>query len=1009
MKNKKLYVGTIALALSIGAIAPIGNNVISSVAYATGADNTEPNSGAASENQTTKLDKLKNLTSEKSYIDVQNSARYKFASESERKAYDNAISAGREADDTTEDKKLDELIANIQQAKDKFGTDYLPTNEQRQGLSSTIAIAEKLSKTIANDNNVSKADKEKLTNAINSAKSDEENIAKSGDEINTANKRLAQTINDIISDNNLDAKNSALSNEEIEKITPSDSTSYGRAYKNLEELINDVKTFANTADYSRLSPQGTQDLTNASTSAKEVFENINSNVEQLNTAYNNLNKAYNDALTAANSKNTEASRLRSQIQNEINTSPAGFENAGQTARLTYNIAKANANTVLKKENATADELKKALNNLNLAKLALAPIKTKVIDSKEIEKAPKDILKELVDVATTYKSQDPYKSASDADKKSYDDAITAANGVLQNNKASVDDLNAAIQTIKDAQNKIASSKETGDQNSYDQAKVLLDSLVRNKEEVTKSTAYTSADSDKKSAYDKAISDASLVLKDIADGKDISTEKINENISNIVNALTDLGYKDVVKYPNTLKELVDEAPTFRQTYGYYVKNNSSKDSDKSLIKTYNDLIKLVSENLDTLSQDTELSQKYVDRINEIKRKIVGQSSNPVADENKESLQNLIDLATKVQAHPDYVNVKATQSKNLNKAIIAARRALNSDNASDIEDARTYLTNQLNQSEIKPIVAKINNQNESEDLKELRKLAELATKVTKHKEYANVDKDLKDKLEDALKKANLAIQSKDETKIKEAKDTLSNVLADDKFKKIIEDINKNEKSSRQNIEDFIKGDKNLRDSVNYKKAQKILRDAYDKAIEEGKAILENKDASEEDLSAVSEKIMQAVNALDGNQFAARVEKLKEKYKKDGSQITNANKKAAVEAKLKALEDKNATMDDLLAAETELTNALKLNGSSTPVTTTTNTTTVPRTRATTTPVTTTRQVPSTINPGSIVRTGIKSLVGVGVLLVAAIGAYILTGKNKEKDKNKNVKAKRRKDNEIK
>ncbi|WP_416334593.1 hypothetical protein ACKRLN_06050 [Anaerococcus sp. DFU013_CI05] len=1008
MKNKKLYVGTIALALSIGAIAPVGNNVISSVAYATGAENTDPNSEAASEDKTTKLYKLKDLTSEKS--SVQNSARYKFASDSEKKAYDDAISEGEKANDTTEDKKLDELISNIQQAKEELGTDYLPTNEQRQGLSSTIAIAEKLSKTIVNDSKVTKADKDKLTNAINSAKSDEENIAKSGAEINTANKTLAQTINDIISNNNLDANNAALTNEEIDKITPSDSTSYGRAYKNLIDLDKKAYGYTELDEFKNITDANIKtNLSNSLDKAEEVYKNVSSTTDELNTAYNNLNKAYNDALTAANSKNTEASRLKSQIQNEINASPAGFENAGQTARLTYNIAKANANAVLKKENATADELKKALNNLNLAKLALAPIKTKVIDSTEIEKAPKDVLKDLVEAAPTYKTQDPYKSASDADKKSYDDAITAANGVLQNNKASVDDLNAAIQTIKDAQNKIASSKETGDQNSYNQAKVLLDRLVRNKEEVTKSTAYTSANSDKKSAYDKAISDASLVLKDIADGKVISTEKINENISKIVNALTDLGYKDVVKYPNTLKELVDEAPTFRQTYGYYVKNNSSKDSDKSLIKTYNDLIKLVSENLDTLSQDTELSQKYVDRINEIKRKIVGQSSNPVADENKESLQNLIDLATKVQAHPDYVNVKATQSKNLNKAIIAARRALNSDNASDIEDARTYLTNQLNQSEIKPIVAKINNQNESEDLKELRKLAELATKVTKHKEYANVDKDLKDKLEDALEKANLTIQSKDKTKIKEAKDTLSNVLADDKFKKIIEDINKNEKSSRQNIEDFIKGDKNLRDSVNYKKAQKILRDAYDKAIEEGKAILENKDASEEDLSAVSEKIMQAVNALDGNQFAARVEKLKEKYKKDGSQITNANKKAAVEAKLKALEDKNATMDDLLAAETELTNALKLNGSSTPVTTTTNTTTVPRTRATTTPVTTTRQVPSTINPGSIVRTGIKSLVGVGVLLVAAIGAYILTGKNKEKDKNKNVKAKRRKDNEIK
>ena len=34
MKSKKLYIGTIALALSIGTLAPLGNNAISSVAYA---------------------------------------------------------------------------------------------------------------------------------------------------------------------------------------------------------------------------------------------------------------------------------------------------------------------------------------------------------------------------------------------------------------------------------------------------------------------------------------------------------------------------------------------------------------------------------------------------------------------------------------------------------------------------------------------------------------------------------------------------------------------------------------------------------------------------------------------------------------------------------------------------------------------------------------------------------------------------------------------------------------
>lgn len=930
MKNKKLYVGTLALALSIGAIAPMGNNAISSVAYATGSENTEPNSGAASENQTKKLDKLKDLTGEIS--SVQNSARYKIASDSERKAYNDAISAGEGANDTSEEKKLDELIANILQAKSNLGASSFATSEQRQGLSSTIAIAEKLSKTIANDSNVSKDDKDKLANAINSAKSDEKNLSKSGDEINTANNTLAQTINDVISDNNLDAKNSALTNEEIESITPADSTSYGRAYKNLFELDKEAYGYTELDDFKNITDSNIKNnLINSLTEAKEVYENVSSTTNDLITAYDKLNKAYNDALTVVNSQNTKASRLIVSIKNETANKPSGYNKAGKTAQLTYDIAKARANELISKNSTNEDELEKALNNLNLAKLALAPVETKTIDQNPSQKTPKENLNDLINGADDYRAKDPYKSASDAGKKAYDDAITTAKNIYNNSKSTDAQYNAAIQTIKEAQNKLANPTNE-DQKIYELAKNILHDFVNNKDQVTKNSVYTNADADRKEAYDNAIANANKLLVKIANGESVSLDQLHENIIKVGNALTDLGYKEELKYPSTLKELIDEAPSFRQSYAYYLKNNSDKDADKALIKTYEDLIKLVSDSLETLSKDADLSKQYVDRINEIKREIAGQSSNSAQEENKKILKELIDLATKVQAHPDYVTVSDTQSKNLNEAIIAARRALSNDNASDIAAARTYLTNQLNQSEIKPIVEKIKNKNESEDLKE--------------------------------------------------------------------------KSPRQNIEDFIKGDKSLRDSVNYKKAQKTLRDAYDKAIEEGKEILKKEDASEEELTAVANKIMEAINALDGNKFAARVDQLKENYKNKVGQITDANKKAAVEAKIKALEDENATMDELIAAETELTNALKLNGTSTPIATTTTTTTpVSGTTTTTTPVTTTRQVPATINPGSIVRTGIKSLVGVAALLVVALGAFALTSKNKDK----NEKTKRRENNEIK
>lgn len=921
MKNKKLYVGTLALALSIGAIAPMGNNAISSVAYAS-------QIGEESQNNND-LQSLKVLVDEED--NVHKSASYNNSSKTEKANYDNAVKAAASANEQSTATEIQEYIKKINDAKAKLGANSISTYEQREGLSSTIAIAEKLSNVIANNSNVSKADKDKLASAINSAKSEENNLEIDADEINSANKRLAQTINDVISDNNLDAKNSSLSNEEIEKITPSNNAIYGKTFKKLENLINEVSGFSETTDYSKLSPQNTVDLTNASTSATEVFENKNSTEEQLNTAYKKLNEAYNDALTVVNSQNTKASRLIESIKNETANKPSGYDKAGKTAQLTYDIAKARANELISKNSTNEDDLEKALNNLNLAKLALAPVETKTIDQNPSQKTPKENLNDLINGADDYRAKDPYKSASDAGKKAYDDAITTAKNIYNNSKSTDAQYNAAIQTIKEAQNKLANPVNE-DQKIYELAKNILHGFVNNKDQVTKNSVYTNADADKKTAYDNAIANANKLLVKIANGESVSLDQLHENIIKVGNALTDLGYKEELKYPSTLKELIDEAPSFRQSYAYYLKNNSEKDADKALIKTYEDLIKLVSDSLETLSKDADLSQKYVDRINEIKREIAGQSSNSAQEENKKILKELIDLATKVQAHPDYVTVSDTQSKNLNEAIIAARRALSNDNASDIAAARTYLTNQLNQSEIKPIVEKIKNKNESEDLKE--------------------------------------------------------------------------KSPRQNIEDFVSGDKNLRDSVNYKKAQKTLRDAYDKAIEEGKEILKKEDASEEELTAVANKIMEAIDALDGNKFAARVDQLKENYKNKGGQITDANKKAAVEAKLKALEDENATMDELIAAETELTNALKLNGTSTPIATTTTTTTpVSGTTTTTTPVTTTRQVPATINPGSIVRTGIKSLVGVAALLVVALGAFALTSKNKDK----NEKTKRRENNEIK
>lgn len=920
MKRKKIYAGTLALALSIGVVTPIEDNAIGSVAYATSqpsptdtptttnesTDDTDTtnngDNGGEQTKENQKLIDLKKLTDEEA--DVKKSTRYINASSAEQNAYTSAIAAGKNVNVDANEETINGLIDNIIDKKKNLSASSFDTYEQREGLSSTIAIAEKLSASIASNTNVKKEDKDKLTDAIKVAKADEKDVNKSKDEIITSNNNLAQTINDIIKSNNLDANNSALTYDEFEKITPSDNATYGRAYIRLGELINSVKEFSKTDSYKKLSPDTQTNLTSVSTQAAEVYYNLNSDASKLNDAYNRLNKAYNSALDKADTQNSEISRLKKQIEETTSKNPDAYEKAGDSARLTYDIAKAKANELLAKGNANAADLQKALNNLSLAKLALAPVKTKTIDSNQ-QKTSKQNLQELINEAESYRNKDSYKLASDDDKKSYNNAITAAQAIVKKSNPTDEEIDAAIATIKEAK----------------------DSIEKNG----------------------------------SNRKETDGEKLNRLIDDANKVINNPAYKSVAQqYRDNLEKALKKAKDAR--------------TNEEILSAISDL------------------EAALNNFN-----------------NEETLKVLLNLAKKVQEHPDYKDVSPTQRKNLNEAIAAANNALKSGKASDIDDTRIFLTNQLNNSEIKPIVEKINKateNTESDDLKELRQLLDLANKVKDHKDYEKVEESSRNKLDAAIDKSKLAILSKDEIEIKEAKIDLENAL--ENFDEIKKDILKNNKSPKEKIEEIISGDKVLRNSVTYKKAQKSLREAYDKALNEAKTILNKENASDDELKTASTNLVNALEALDGNEFTDRVKKLKEKFQKESSNITDANKKGAVEAKIKALDDENATMDDLLAAEAELANALKLNGTTTPVTTTTTTTPVSGTTTTTTPVTTTRQVPATINPGSIVRTGIKSLVGVGVVLVLALGAYALTGKNKNK-KDDNLKTKRRDNNEIK
>lgn len=1006
MKSKKLYIGTIALALSIGTLAPLGNNAISSVVYASEQNNQKQNEEKnrntedetkKDEKQSAKSNELKELIDDAS--SVKESERYNKASSFEKDNYNKAIEAGK---NPKAESDLQQLIDNIISAKEKLGASSFNTYEQRESLSSTIALAEKLSKSIENNSNISKDEKDKLKNAIDNAKVYEKNVNKSGEEIKSTNNTLAQNINDLISKYNLDLDNLALTNDEISKIQSSDTTNYGKAYKKLNELDEEANKYTESNEFKNIKDRNIKNnLVNRLTEAKNLFENVNSTTDQLKQAYNNLNKAYNDALVTVNSEDTQVSRLKKQIQETTASNPEGYGNAGEVAKLSYNNAKANANTIAKKENATADELQKALNNLKLAKLTLAPVKTKTLDDEQSQKSAKENLQKLVDDAKSYKKENPYKSASAENKKEYDDAITKASDLLKNTNSTNAQFDEQVKKINDAKSKLAASKLDTNNNDFEQGKTFLDSLVRNKKIVEVSSAYKDADSSKKEAYDKAISDASLILKDIADGKDIAAEKINESINKIVNALADMKYIDDIKYPSTLKELIDEAPSFRESLGYYIKNNSQKDADKALIKTYNDLIEEVSKNIDTINQDQKLAEKYVERIKDVKKTIQGKMTSEELD-LKYKLNKLIDDAEKVSKRPDFNKAAQQKRDDLNKALEKAKKA---ETNKEIEEAISYLEAAL----------------KGFEKESLEDLLALAKKVKEHEDYKDVGDTQRESLDNAIAAANNALASGNDTEKEIARTALENALDQSEIKAIADLIRSGKESKdtskdgketvnpKQIIEKVIANDQTLKASEKYKKAQKSLRDAYDKALLQASELINKDDVKEKDLKAASDKLIAAAHALDGDKFKTRLKELQDNFAKNKSKITDKTKRSDLEEKIKALDNENATMDDLLAVEKAYKEATAVTGSQTPVqgSTSTTTTSLPGTTTTTTPVTTTKEVPATITPGSIVRTGIKSIVGVAVVLVVALGAYALTGKSKKKDENE--KTQRRNDNEIK
>lgn len=1008
MKREKIYAGAIALALSLGAIAPIGENL---PAYASEIEKSQDQ--VVSTNKVSK--ELQALIDEQNGVHEFES--YLNASDSEKNNYDAAIDQAKDAKNSSDDSSL---IEKIVEAKTNLGANSTKTYEDREALRSTIAMAKKLKESFKNTD-ITKEDSNKLSSAIKEAENTLNSNSVDSSTINNTNQNLAGLINDLESKYKLDGS-SALTGEDIDSLDQTNATSYGKARDSLMNLIKEVSELPGSDKYKNLSnPNIASDLTNASQKAKEVYENPNSSTEDLLSSYKDLNSAYNKVLSAIDKDDTETKRLKYQIKDYANK-PVGYDKASKSAQKTYDEAKRKALEISSSENASPEELNKSLNNLKLATLTLAPVPTKTIDKdtessstskesldslsdedKDKESSKLESLKTSLDglirASNQVKENESYKLATEEKKKAYDEAIDNAKTLLTkwaNSESfskgefdkAIDDLTKALSDLgyKDSITSSTSLQKLVDEASeYRKSKDFLDKeSSENKEDKALISTYNSLIEKSKNLLDTNDPDPQLLQSYV--------DRIN-NVKKTIN-----GQYSVLELE--LRSLVTASKVFETSEEFIEAKNSDNQIIKESTEDYEKLIEEANSYIKSGNLDKDKTKSYIDAINKAKNLIVEPSKE---NANAYHLEDLISDARKAISHKDFKKRAQVERQRLEKAYKKALEAIDSGKDEDIEDAISPLEEAL-----KPLIDFDSKSEDSLSKLSIEELLNLAYKVMDHKDYKTDVSDTQAKnLADAVNAAEAARKTDSLTDKEIARLALINALNQNEIKSLIDEIGVDKTSddnedrllsSKEIIEKIIKEDESFRSSKKYTKAQKSLREAYDKELAEAKTLLEKENLTDEELKDKVKALEKAKEALDGDEFDAKLKSIKDKLEKHGSSIADSKLRDDLEKKINDIaNDQKASMDDLLSLETELNNAIpkgSVNGSNTPVTTTTTTTTAaPQARSTTTPVTTTRRVPTTVNPGSIVRTGIKSLAGVIVILALAIGAFVLTGRNKNKN----------------
>ena len=495
-------------------------------------------------------DQLQKLVDEASTVEV--GSNYINATDSLKTAYTNAISDGSALlqNPSATSEQLEAAATAITTAKTALNGDL---NKVKQDLQAAVDAAPDFENTSATYYNAASAKQQAYNTAI-----------RDGSEALKAQNPTVESLTDAL--NKINEAKSALDGQPTNK-------------QALQAAVNNSKDVKDSNNYANADQNAKTAYDNAVTAAQGVLDNSNATQAQVTQALQDLNTA-NGKLNG--DAKTEAAN-RQALEDAVKEAPtvektdSKYYNGTEKAQDDYKNTVSEGQKVLDNANATADQIKTALDNINAAKGAL-----------DGDPTNKTILQNSVDNAV-----DLDKSNADAQaKKDYTDALNKAKQVLAY-------PNATQQAVNEANAALTNAKTALDNSSALQnAKDALQRAVDAKSTTEKTPAYYNAASAKQQAYNTAISAGSDALKaqnPTVESLTTALNKINEAKSALDGKATDT---------SKLKAAVDNANTVKASNDY-------KDASADDQKQYDDAVKAGQQLLDPTTAPSPLTQADVDR--------------------------------------------------------------------------------------------------------------------------------------------------------------------------------------------------------------------------------------------------------------------------------------------------------------------------------------------------------------------------------------------------------------